>query len=645
MLKDPIRTLLPGETRALSLSLRQVPDHVICIFVYLFTGCVQGLGIACLVEQGDWLAQHPRIAFPLWLLVLAWPWLFLLGFVRKHVSRLAAAVSGLCALLALLATYTGWQVTPVGEFEAGYVVVIFAQSMLVAAFIALLHLQAFMWRESSAAPSTHIATGLLERVRDFFRQSLRGREHGTRESPDIFFTLCWRNFLTLGLSAALTLGFRLVLFLWESLFSAIGVDFFARLFAREWFLLPVLATTFAFGLHSFRAATSVIDSIASLLARLTWLLLPILLLANVVFLLTLPFVGLQPLWDTDHGTTILMAANLVSLLFLNTVYQTGGHLPYPVPIHRLLTIGIAMLPILSALAFYGLSLRIGQYGWTVLRCWALLITSLAACASLGYLYIIIRQRTEWLARLPEVNRCLSWVVLVVLLLSASPLLDFRAISAWSQFTPIESGEAPIDTLDVRHVHTELARPGYLRLQSLLARLDASDPESARTLRAAIAAINDKRSPVSGWSAAEQAGIGKRPANFELPEGLAVAIKRASTQPPGLLFQVDLDDDGGHEYVGLWSSQSGGAIARCWDGQETGWVSCGYGGLLEGIQEAAIERLATADFEAVLPNRPYKDLRVGDQVFEFSGAGTHEMPAPEPSTPPPEPATEVRRDIH
>ena len=138
---------------------------------------------------------------------------------------------------------------------------------LVAIFVALIHLQPAIWR--------------------------------TEPDYETFFTLSWRNFLTVGLSLALVLGVTLILYLWELLFETIGVYFFSILFDKGWFLFPVLAMSFAFGLQNFRAATTVIDSMSSLLMRLMWLLLPLLALLCASFLVTLLFTGLQPLWG--HG--------------------------------------------------------------------------------------------------------------------------------------------------------------------------------------------------------------------------------------------------------------------------------------------------------------------------------------------------------
>ena len=573
-----------GETsseteKSLSRFLEQISDREI----FLFIGFVQGLAGWGLAENGDWLDHYRAIAYPLWLLVLAWPVLFMLSFSRQSTKRGLAWVSGYSAVLATLAAYTGWQASPQGEFDIEAVIATFAISTVVATFVALIHLQPLIWRQA----------------RDY----------------DTLFTLSWRNFLTLGLSVALTLGVRLVLLLWETLFEAIGIEFFGQLFEEEWFILPVLAMSFAFGLHSFRGATSVIDSISSLLERLIWLLLPIVVLLSASFLISLPFTGLQALWDTDWGTFILMAANLVGLFFLNAVYQTGGRLPYPAITHKALTIGIALFPILSALACYGLSLRIAQYGWTISRCWALLIIVLMALFSIGYACIIILKREGWQERLPWINKQMSFVLLGALLLTNSPLLDFRSVSTSSYFSGFESGKVAIQDLDTRYVKSELARPGHLRMQALLASLDEADEQAALALRIKLG----REEAAPGWTQAQQDQILMRPEPFAVPTDAAEMIKGHRSELPELLFRVDLGASDEPEILAVWGDNDQSIHTHCVGLRDGEWQHCGYGTHRYDTDQSLddlLEELSRGEFQAEIPNRPYKDLRVGDLVLEL-----------------------------
>lgn len=456
-------------------------------------------------------------------------------------------------------------------------------SAVAATFVALIHLQPLIWRQP--------------------------------RNYDAFFTLSWRNFLTIGLSAALTLGVRLVLLLWEALFEAIGIEFFSGLFEEAWFILPVLAMSFAFGLHNFRGATSVIDSIASLLERLIWLLLPIIVLLSASFLISLPFTGLQPLWDTDWGTFILMAANLVGLFFLNAVYQTGGGLPYPAITHRALTIGVAFFPILSALACYGLSLRIAQYGWTVSRCWALLIIVLMALFSIGYAWIIILKREGWPECLPWINKQMSFVLLGALLLTNSPVLDFRSISTASYFSGIESRKVAIQDLDARYVQSELARPGHLRMQALLAALEESDEQAAIALRVKLG--HERAEP--GWTRAQRDRILMRPEPFDVPTDAAEMIRRHRSELPDLLFRVDLGASEDPEILALWGNIDHSLDTYCVGLQEGVWQSCGsqkHGYETELTLDELLRALSRDEFQASIPNRPYKDLHIGERKLKL-----------------------------
>lgn len=538
--------------------------------IHLIVGVLQGLAAYGLIENGEWLSERLHFALPLWLLVLVWPTTFLLCFTREQMARALLFVTGLTLILASLAFYTGWQAMPNEAFESETLVASFVISMLIVVFVALIHMQPRVLQTDAAY--------------------------------EVFFTLSWRNFVTVGFSCALVVGVRLVLFLWESLFAAIGVDFFKQLFERAWFMGPVLGATFAFGLFSFRAATSIIDSVSTLLARLTWLLLPILLLLIASFLCTLPFVGLEPLWDTDFGTFILMAANLLALFFINAVYQTGQRLPYPTWPHRVLTIGIALLPIVSALACYGLLLRVAQYGWSVSRLWAMLVVVLMACFSVGYAYLIVRHRIDWKLKLPDINRHMSWVVLISLSLTASPLLDFRALSAWSLFSRYESGTA--QAIDLKYVRTMLGKPGHSRLSAL----QAEEPDIIERLE------NDQHL-VRGWTEAQLSGILKRPESFDIPDSLSIALRESDFEPPRMLVRVHLNDDDVFEYVAIWGSDEY-AYANCWTQAAFEWRHCGHATLDADSEQGLFANLSGSEIESVTPTRPYKDLRIGDQELEF-----------------------------
>lgn len=557
--------------------------------IFLVVGFLQGLALYALGES-EWLEQNSVLGYPLRLLASVWPFLFLLTYRPAHVRRGVVWVSAFSVLLAMLASYIGWQATPHGKFVTNILENVFIATTVVAGFVALLHLQATIWR--------------MDR------------------KYDLVFTLSWRNFLTASLSSALTLGVWLVLYLWGRLFSAIDLEFFSDLFEENWFRFPVLATVFAFGLHSCSSATSVLDRIASLLQRLILILLPLTVLITTVFLISIAVTGLQPLVDTNRATSLLITFNVVSLFFLNAVYQTGANLPYASLAHRLISVGLALLPILAVLSLYAFLTRVSQYGWTLGRCWAVFVLALAALFSVAYTFLIAWRRDAWPSSLPGVNKLMSWVVLVALLITSSPLLDFRVISTRSQFARLETGEVALEDSILRYwtssfslprLRGQLARPGYLRMQAFAESLDESDPEWASRLRILI---GDEEQP-PGWTDAQQKRIVLRPGRFEVPLGLAESISRQSRGVPDLMFRMDLGGDQAAEYICVYFESGGQRIhATCWEFSQGLWHRCGQAWVDSSYPEALLEELTTGEFEAITPNRAYKILRVGEQVIDF-----------------------------
>ena len=557
--------------------------------LFLVVGFLQGLSLF-FVGEVDWLAQRPVLEYPLRAIASVWPILFLLTYRTGSVFRGACRVSAFVALLALLAAYIGWQATPAEKINASSLDTIFTATVIVAGFVALLHLQASVWR--------------MDR------------------KYDRVFTLSWRNFLTLGLSAALTLIVWLLLYLWGLLFSVIGIEYFEELFEQGWFRLPVLAMAFAFGLSSFYPATALLDRIASLLERLMWLLLPLTVLITTLFLLSIVFTGLQSFLETERGISLLMTLNLMALFFLNGTYQTGAKNPYPKVFHRLVSGGLLLLPVVSALALWGVAARVIQHGWMLGRCWAAFVLGLAAVFSSAYAYAIVRKREAWPGRLPAVNNPMSWVVLVALLLTCTPLLDFRAIATQSQFARIESGRLALEDISFSSdgrfnwwvARSHLARPAYLRMQALAASIEDTDPDRASDLRIFI---RDEEAP-SGWIERHRRELVLRPEPFEIPLGLDEAVRRLDRRDvPDVLFRVDLGGDQRAEYVSVYMEpQSRQVYASCWELQGKDWRKCGQMWLGSDSPEALFEEIANADFEAVTPDTAYKNLRIGDHLLNF-----------------------------
>ncbi len=548
----------------------------------LIISLVQGLflyGLYHAIDTHSWPSESPLWSYPLWTIALAVPLLLLLSIDRDNYKSVLRHVAVFGAILALLATYTGYQAEPYGEFPISNLSLVFAYGVTLACFKALMYLQQ--------------------------------RASGVALSYQVLFTNSWRNFLVGALSVLFVLVFWLILPLWGQLFKVIEIDFFWTLFREEWFLYPVLSVAFGTGVMIFRDLMKVIDNITRLFHWLFKLLLPLVIGIAVIFVAALPIVGLDVLWSTGRGTALLLWLLAIALFFTNAVYQDGRETsPYPLLVHRLIYGGLCVLPIISALSFYGLSQRLLQYGWTIERCWAFVVWMIFSLFAVGYVIGIIRRRDEWTRGLAQVNTVMGIVVLALMLLINSPLLDFRKISLASQLNRVETGEIELREFDFWYARNHLARPGYLAMEKIKADIGDSDPELLQSATSptryaqGIALVNAPKF----WEELDY-----RPQTFDVPGGLRAMIEQVARQPhqagvSAVLFQIDLDEDGQHEYLLVSPNKYGLGVSQFYYLDGDAWRSS-YLQMAgaTGIDDVA-ERLKNGEIKVVEPR--FNNVDVG-----------------------------------
>lgn len=554
----------------------------------LVVSFVQGILLFWLYRAADtdaWPSQSPLWSFPLWTLAVACPLLVLLSTDRSNYLAVGKLVGAFGALLALLAVYTGWQAEPYDQFPITSLSLAFGLSITLACFKAAMYLQQ--------------------------------RANGDALTYQLLFTNSWRNFLIVALSLLFTLIFWLILVLWGQLFKVIGIDFFRELFEEDWFIIPCLTVAFGVGITLFRNLTRVIDNITKLLHWLTKLLLPLVIIVGVVFLSALPFVGLDILWATGNGTALLLWLLATTLFFTNAVYQDGREKdPYPRIIHQLIYVGLCALPMYSALSFYGLFLRLNQYGWTIERCWAFVVWLLLSLFAVGYVAGIVRRRSGWTSDLARVNTVMGLVVLAVMVLANSPLLDFRKASLQSQLNRIQDEDMQLADIDFWYVKNHLARPGYLWMEDKKASLEGADAELLNLIEYPVrkgAAVSAQTSE-GFWSR-----VTYRPESFELPSAVETMIETSFArydQGDPIIVRVDLDSDGENEYLMLltYSNHVGNSILYFRDDivwrqvnvQSHAW---------SGDRNTVKKRLLEGEIEVVEPR--FKDVKIDDLLFEIS----------------------------
>ncbi|MDO6425737.1 DUF4153 domain-containing protein [Thalassotalea sp. 1_MG-2023] len=421
----------------------QIPKPFIIVLAL-----IQGVLLTLLyqsVEQSVWPATQPIWLTSLATFAISFPLLTFLCITKINGKEIAKYLLPFCLLLSTLGGYIGLQLEPIKFVNNDSVLVVFGFTALLASFKALMYIQQYMRNQ----PITYSS----------------------------LFSLSWRNFIIFGECWLFVAIFWGILHLGAGLFAVVEIEFFQQLLRKDWFVIPVLNLAFGFAIIVFRNITHTADNISTILQTLIKFLLPALTIVSLGFLATLPFTGLNTLWKTGSGSLLVMWLQALTLFFVNAVYQDESHeRPYHPFIHRLIFIGIALLPVYSIIAAYGLWLRVEQYGLTIDRCWALLVWLLLTCFSFGYLIGILKKRDAWLETLSKVNIAMGMVVLVVMLLVNSPVLNFQNLSAKSQLARLDKGLTTYEDFDYQYFGRSLGRQGYLALQNLKKELNNAAPD-------------------------------------------------------------------------------------------------------------------------------------------------------------------------
>lgn len=499
-------------------------------------------------------------------------------------------VGGMALVLLPLALYVGAQCAPEAGVLSGSVLWPYGLSMALAWFISLAFMQA--------------------------------AQHRTVFHYPTLFAAGWNHALALALTALFIGLFWLVLLLWMALFDVLGVGFFERVFEDRRFAYAATGLVGGIGLVLVRGYLGATDALLRVVLALLKALLPLLSLIALLFLAALPFTGLEPLWDTGRPTLLMSILLALMVGFLNGAVQDGrGRPPYPVPLRRFIEAAVIVLPAYAALSGYALHLRIGQYGWTVPRVWAVLTVALLGAYALAYAGAALRQRGRWMRGIRPANIALAGAMLFAIALTHTPVLDPTRITTRSQtqrlragtaepsvlaYLRFEAGERGFDAL--RRLQTEQALAGQprlaARLDTVLSRRQMYDlhaPVSGATpaqLRAAIEVVPDTQSvPAALWS--HLAG------EVHATECLRMA-------DACLLLRADVYGDARPEYV-LFQQQRHFAqpfIYATAEDDTAAWRQIGQYDVLQRSAAGLIDSLRAGRYR-VAPSE-WRDLVVGDE---------------------------------
>lgn len=272
-----------------------------------------------------------------------------------------------------------------------------------------------------------------------------------------------------------------MLWLLAALFQLIGIRFLEEMLREDWVIHALIGGAFGAAAGLLREHERVVQLLQRVVAMVLAVLTPALAFGLVLFILALPFTGLQALWDATRNTTpILLACIIGALILVNAVIGNGPAEARRSPALRVGAMALAavILP-LAVLAAVATGLRIGQYGFTPDRLWAAVFVGLACLYGVAYLGALAWRRGDWASSARPANLVVAMIVCGVAVLLATPLISFNAISVRDQVGRLESGRVTPDKFDWRALAFDLGPPGRTALQRLQRSADATIRRNAQ----------------------------------------------------------------------------------------------------------------------------------------------------------------------
>jgi len=293
------------------------------------------------------------------------------------------------------------------------------------------------------------------------------------------FDVSWKLAVRGALAGAFVGAFWLLLWLGAELFRLIRIEILADLIQHDWFWLPATTFVFACALHITDGRAGIVEGARMLaLALLSWLL-PVMTLLALAFVLALPFTGLEPLWSTRRATAILLVAIAALVVLINASYQDGRYDAPTVLRYASRAAALVLVPI-AALAAYGLSLRVTQYGWTPERVNAGACVVIAAFYAIGYAATALHWRGR-LRGIEATNIATALATLATLLALFTPVADPARTAVADQMRRLQDGRIAAEKFDYDFLRFRSGRFGL----AALAQLAAEQPAGYAAQRAKL----------------------------------------------------------------------------------------------------------------------------------------------------------------
>ncbi len=310
------------------------------------------------------------------------------------------------------------------------------------------------------------------------------------------------------------------------MFDLIGIDLVVDLLKEGWFGWMLAGFAFGAAVGLLRERDALVGTLQRLVMVVLGVLAPVLAVALTLFLLSLPFTGLDKLWASSvPSTPLMLVAGAGAILLANAVIGNGADDRATNRVLRLssLVLVLAVLP-LALIAAVSLGLRIEQYGWTPERIWGLVAVIVALVYGVVGWLAVARGSADFDDLLRPLQTKLALGLCGLALFLALPILDFGAISASSQMARFNAGKVDARTFDWQAMAFDFGPAGRKRLAEIA---HSGPPDQRKFAATALASKNRFRisEEIEASDSAAKLDMMMRvlPKGAGLPPGLHEAI--------------------------------------------------------------------------------------------------------------------------
>ncbi len=550
-------------------------------------------------QSGGWPASHPMLYLPLVLAAIVLPALLISSLGHLERRALALWLGAAAAVLAAVGMHDAWR----NAFDHAPLL---RPSLLVIPFC----IGFFFIAHSLVMAGAHDRRWVAHYA--------------------TCFESAWKLAIQLLFSGLFVIGVWLVMWMGAALFGLLKLNFLETLLMNSWFSVPLVCVAFSSAMHTTDVRPAIVRGIRSLLLVLKAWILPIAVLLVGGFLASLPFTGLEVLWQTRHATAVLLASCAVLVVLVNAAFQAGDAAAGLARVVRFAArVACFLLPPLALLGVYALGLRVADYGWTPDRVIAAACLVLALFYAGGYVLSAGRRGGPWLDGLRQVNIAAAFLSLAVSLALFTPVADPARISVSDQVARLARGATPAAQFDYRFLRFRGARYGMEALQALAARGSGPQAEAVRSRAAGVLneRYEDRMASPALAHAPVAASLRVWPAGAQLPPGFLEQDWWATWEPlvpPGCLrgtgsrcdaIVMDGDGDGKADVLLLGEIRADGAALL--SEREGKWRIIGKPPMELAGCMGLQERLRAGEF-ALAASR-LRDIEVGGQRIVLTPA--------------------------